>query len=396
MKKIIVVILSLFSVFLSLTAQTNDTLPEPDRLAEDFVRVSMCIADPTEFKDDALGVVGHAFLRLKCDYYNLDYCFSYEGERVNYDIMKYLLGQTKMGMFAYPTNEYLEDYRKWNRSVHEYFLDLPPEAETRLWEIMDNHLAKAGSLKHDLYKYGCAITIVHFVKQALNGVQIQYAPNEFYELSNRREIAYQSLNNSPWIRLVGTLFTDNSYDAHCPIDEKVSVPADLAIIWQQASVDGRTLATYVGDVVKSDSPKDKKAWFTPMLCAILLLLITVAFAFTPYPYWDWLLIGVQAVVGVGMVFLWIVMSEFGSSAYFVLVLMNPIPVIFWKWRKYYGLIYSIILLVGVLVLALMPHILVDPSILVLAILYCIIYGKETIKELVTKNKRTYNVQAVNK
>ena len=38
----------------------NDTI---DRLAPDFVWVSLCIADPTTAREDALGTSGHAFLR---------------------------------------------------------------------------------------------------------------------------------------------------------------------------------------------------------------------------------------------------------------------------------------------------------------------------------------------
>ncbi|MBR1381854.1 MAG: hypothetical protein IJ554_05205, partial [Paludibacteraceae bacterium] len=58
----------------------NDTI---DRLAPDFVKVSLCVADPTDYKDDALGTSGHAFLRMQCPTFGLDYCFSYEGENVN-------------------------------------------------------------------------------------------------------------------------------------------------------------------------------------------------------------------------------------------------------------------------------------------------------------------------
>ena len=79
----------------------NDTI---DRLAPDFVKVSLCIADPTDYREDALGTSGHAFLRLQCPTFGLDYCFSYEGENVNDNLFRYLSGQTKMGMFAFHTD----------------------------------------------------------------------------------------------------------------------------------------------------------------------------------------------------------------------------------------------------------------------------------------------------
>lgn len=46
----------------------NDTI---DRLAPDFVLVSLSIADPTDQSQDYLGITGHAFLRLQCPISNL-------------------------------------------------------------------------------------------------------------------------------------------------------------------------------------------------------------------------------------------------------------------------------------------------------------------------------------
>ena len=67
----------------------NDTI---DRLAEDFVSVSLMVADPTDWRDDILGMQGHAFLRLQCPIFDLDYCFSYESESVNTQFSKYAKG----------------------------------------------------------------------------------------------------------------------------------------------------------------------------------------------------------------------------------------------------------------------------------------------------------------
>ncbi|MBQ7210421.1 MAG: hypothetical protein IJS05_05960, partial [Paludibacteraceae bacterium] len=276
----IVLIVLLFALPLKLQAQTS-TLPEPDRSADDFVQVSLCVADPTDWHQDVLGTLGHAFLRLQCPYYGLDYCFSYEGENINDNLYRYLSGKTKMGMFAVPTAEYLEDYKRWNRSVHEYFLDLPPAVEVRLWEIMDNHLTGGIVLRQDLNKYGCAITAVRYIKQALAGIPIQYAPSELDNLT-RREIGYRSLKKHPWLRLSGMIFTDSRYDSEIPIDEKLIVPADLARVWQEAQVADRTLATYKGDIVEGAPLDDSEPWFTPMLLALVLLFISIGFAFTRY------------------------------------------------------------------------------------------------------------------
>ena len=357
----------------------NDTI---DRLAPDFVRVSLCIADPTDWREDALGTSGHAFLRLQCPIFGLDNCFSYEGESVNDNLYRYLSGQTKMGMFAVHTDEYLEDYRRWNRSVHEYVLAMPPEAEQRLWEIMDNHTTNAISLRHDLNKYGCAITVVRYVKKALDKTPIMYESNEEMAHMTRREIGYRSLEKHPWLRLISLVFTDNTANKHLPLDEKLIIPADLAEVWQRATVDGKPFATYVGDLVEGAPIEQSKHWFTPMMVAIVILLITIGMAFTKYSYWDWMLLGVQAVYGCVLVFLWLVMREFGGAAYIMLVLFNPLPLILWCWRRYWALPYAIGLTVGLIVLECMPHMLIDPAIEVLAIAYVILFSKDSIKSFI--------------
>ena len=356
----------------------NDTI---DRLAPDFVKVSLCIADPTTIREDALGTSGHAFLRLQCPTFGLDYCFSYEGENVNDNLYRYLSGQTKMGMFAVHTEEYLEDYRRWNRSVHEYVLALPPESEQRLWEIMDNHITSGLVLRQDLNKYGCAITVVRYVKKALETTPIVYAHDEEMERMTRREIGYRSLANHPWLRLFSMIMTDNKADENLPIDEKLIIPADLAAVWQQATINGEPMATYLGDIVEGAPLDNSKPWFTPMLAAILILLLTIGFAFAKYPYWDWLLLGAQALYGCVLIFLWIVMREFGGSAYILMALFNPLPLIVWRWRKYWALPYAIALLIGIIVLACLPHMLVDPAILVLTLAYIVLFAKESIKRL---------------
>lgn len=361
----------------------NDTI---DRLAPDFVTVSLCIADPTTAREDALGTSGHAFLRLQCPVFNLDYCFSYEGERVNDNLYRYLSGQTKMGMFAIPTAEYLEDYRRWNRSVHEYQLALPPDAEQRLWEIMDNHITNGISLRQDLNKYGCAITVVRFVKQALAGIPIVYAPDEDLEYMTRREIGYRSMANHPWLRLTSMIFTDNKADDTLPIDEKLIIPADLANVWEHATLDGKPFATYIGDAVEGAPLDESRPWLTPMIAAILILLITIGFAFTKYPYWDWVLLGGQALFGCVLIFLWIIMREFGGSAFILMALFNPLPLIFWHWRSYWALPYGVLLLIGIIVLACWPHMLIDTAFLVLSCAYVVLLAKDSIKSFFASRK----------
>ncbi|MBR0196216.1 MAG: DUF4105 domain-containing protein [Paludibacteraceae bacterium] len=250
----------------------NDTI---DRLAPDFVTVSLCIADPTDQNQDYLGITGHAFLRLQCPTFDLDYCFSYESERIKGQLWDYLTGKLKMGMRGVHTDEYVEDYRVWKRAVHEYHINMPPEAEQRLWEQMDNHMLNEREMQMDLIKFGCTNTLLRYVERSLLPDTIAYQwPEKFYTKS-AMEIAEEHLENYPWTTLGLRLTTSDEINRLKTPKKKVLFPTDLLEVWSQSTINGEPLLTYVGDLVEAEPVIVKKPWFTPQLCGILLLIFLV-------------------------------------------------------------------------------------------------------------------------
>ena len=362
----------------------NDTI---DRLADDFVFVSLMVADPTDWRDDVLGTQGHAFLRLQCPVFDLDYCFSYESEHVNTQLSKYAQGKLKMGMFAYPTDAYLEDYRRWNRAVHEYRLNLPPEVETRLWEIMDNKLSRGLSMKLDLSRRGCAISAVHFIKAALQDIPIVYPLGTRYETLSRREILYQDMGANPWLRLVSCAMVPNAYDKDCSIDEKLIAPADLAEVWSQSTVNGKVFAEYVGDIVSSTHIEAEPPFITPQLLAWALLLITLLLMAIGAKWWKWVLLGLQFLVGLLLLYVALFTQQFAGAGWLMMVLFNPLPLILWKWHKYWQLPYAVLLLIEALVLVCWPHMLVDPAYIILLLSYSVLFALEPIKHAYARKKK---------
>lgn len=223
-----------------------------NRQADDFVIVSLCVAEPTDWRDDFMGVLGHAFIRLQCPVFDLDNCFSYECESAKDNLWRFLTGDLKMGMFRYTTESQIEVFTQWNRTIHEYQLNLPPEAEQRLWEIMDNHVNNGVRLPMDMYKRGCAISLVHFVTQALGETKIEYAepwPEEFSK--TQKEITLDALSEHPFIRLVARWMLDDRFKKNCPPEEKLVIPAMLADVWSCATINGAPLLTDKGELVKT-------------------------------------------------------------------------------------------------------------------------------------------------
>ncbi|MBO5619865.1 MAG: DUF4105 domain-containing protein [Paludibacteraceae bacterium] len=248
----------------------NDTI---DRLADDFVLVSLMIADPTDQTQDYLGITGHAFLRLQCPVFGLDYCFSYESEKIKGQVWDYLTGRLKMSMYGVKTEEYLRDYRTWQRAVHEYRLHLPAEVEQRLWEQMDNHMLTEKDMQMNLFKFGCTNTILRYVERALQPTEITYHWPEKYQTYTAMQIMEEKLSAYPWTLLGVRLTSGRELRELQSPKQKVIFPTDLLEVWSAATINGEPMLTYLGDIVEAEPVVAKRPWFTPRLCGLLLLLV---------------------------------------------------------------------------------------------------------------------------
>lgn len=341
-----------------------------DRLAPDFVKASVCIANPTDWRQDMLGVCGHAFIRLQCPTYGLDYCYSYESESASEDVGKFLLGRLSMGMYAVPTKDYLQPYRRWHCGVHEYELRLPPDVELHLWQLMDHKVMEGADLRFDLMRRGCAQTLVNFVEEALgDSLAPCYGPwPAAYSLS-RRQLVEQELRPYPWMSLAFMeLLYDNDYDEAAPPNAKIIFPRQIVEVWPHAVVEGKPLMSYVGDLVSAPAPTVEAPLVTPLVCSIIFLLFNVffaAFAMLRSPRaWKPYVLGVMAcvaVVGLALHWLFFVSNLPGSRGAMLLILYNPLPFLLWRWRRFWGLWYVLSLVAWGIVVVCMPRYYVNPA-----------------------------------
>ena len=248
----------------------HDTI---DRLAPDFVTVSLCIADPTDQNQDYLGMAGHAFLRLKCPTFGFDYSFSYESEQIKGQLWDYLTGKLKMRMVIVPLDEYVEDYRVWQRAVHEYRINMPAQSKLSLWEQMDNHLMSEQEMQMDFMKFGCSNTILRYVERALSPVQITYDWPDKFMTKSAMEIAADHMQNYPWTLLGLRIIAQKDFSILTSPKQKVVFPADLLDVWSHATINGEPMLSYLGDIVEAEPVVVKKPWFTPQVCGVILLVL---------------------------------------------------------------------------------------------------------------------------
>lgn len=276
-KYLLLSLMLLLSWGVKMTAQPQYTEAELDSLrqTEDFVTASICVADPTHWRDDILGTNGHAFIRLQCPVFELDNSFSYECESAEDNLWRYFMKDLRMGLFCYSTESQIEVYRHWNRTIHEYQLNLPPDAELRLWEIMDNHVNNGTKLPMDMYKRGCAISLVHFVNEALGDTKIDYHewPEEVLT-KTRYQIIYDRYADYPWIRLAACWWAlDKRFDTPCSNEEKLIMPDILVEAWSKATLSDKPLMIDRGDLVTGETVVVSKTYITPTVVLVLLVLI---------------------------------------------------------------------------------------------------------------------------
>ncbi len=349
-----------------------------DRTAEDFVIASLLVADPGTVM---YTVLGHACIRLQCPAFGMDYCFSYESEGVKNRVLNFLAGKLMMGLFAIPVDEYCDFYRGEGRGVYEYTLNLPIEVKRELWRVLDEHVAEGACLPYDYYHRGCATTAMEFVKEALGETVIVYDRSLYKNSPTARELCIKHSQRALWVQFFALFIVGNEADEPLVGDKQLIIPTDLVHAWQQAKVNGKPLLASEPMVLVAGEPQTSDTWFTPMVLAILLLVLSIANLLWKRPYFDWLMLAGQTILGCFMTYL-ICFSDLCCTDWnWLIIPFNPLPAIFWYWRKYWALPYAGILAVWCIAMSavtLWGHVLVDWSHILMVVAWVIIVIKQYI------------------
>lgn len=352
-----------------------------DRTAEDFVTVSLLVADPGNY---LYSVLGHAALRMQCPIFGLDYCFTYQSEEKRNQIFRFFAGNLNMGLFSIPIKEYCDSYYDEGRGVYEYELNLPTSAEQELWRILDEQVAKGMKLPYDYFNRGCAIACLNFVQKALGEQVISYG----YLPTNKstRDYAYIHMAQYPWVWFVLNFICGIDGDKILSAEKQLLFPIELVNAWQNATIDGVPVISQEPVVLVEGKPQWDESWFTPMLLALLILCLSIANLFWSKPYFDWLMLAALTVVGAFMMYL-ICFSDLCCTSWnWLIIPFNIFPAIFWYWRKWWTLPFACALLIWCGVMAgnmLWGHVLVDWSHILLVLAWTLVLVKQTTSQLRT-------------
>jgi len=342
--------------------------PDDANLPEDYVSVSVLAAEP----GGALySLAGHIALRMQCPYHNLDYVFSYESENAPKKVLSFLAGKLKMGLVSISPDEYFGTYEKEGRGVKEYKVNMPLSAGQILWRVLDEHLME-GMVPYDYLERGCAQSTLRFLREGLDTIAIEYGPFPEYFNMSRREITGRQIGKFHWTWAFMNLICNKPIDDFCTFESKIIMPADFIEVMSNAKVCGKPFLESPVQVLESkESPK--AALFTPFHLSLIILLLTLLCAFMHKDWMQYVLLAVQTLIGGVSTYLVFFSSLCCTQWSWLLVPFNLIPLIFWKWRKYWALPFGIICALWAIAMTFMPHRLTDWPYVILSLSLAISY-----------------------
>ena len=345
-----------------------------DRTAEDFVIASILISDPVE---GMLSLAGHTAIRVQCPVFDLDYVYHYimihKVDSIS-ETKALLTGQFFVQMVADTFASYVQHSETINRGLTEYRLHLTPQEEQKLWQILDEELVSGKQLKYDFVQEGCAVKTKKLIKRVLGNKHIDYSACDPRFSAPQYELVSAAMQHAPWMRFV-MLTAMYGHTKQSGYANNLLIPADLAAAWQTATIDGRPLLSD-GVRIVANNYYQSNGWFTPLRLAIMLLIISIIGLFVTKPYTDWIILGMQLLMSV-LVLLFSVMGSTFIVWNWLLIPFNVLPVICWKWRKYWALPYAMVLAVWCLVMVFVPHMLVDTTHILLALAFAIVLLKQS-------------------
>ncbi len=340
--------------------------------SDDFVTASILTATPS---DVLYSCVGHASIRMQCPHHNLDVVYTYESEPVANRVLSFFMGSLKMGMTSVPTERMLADYGKEGRGIAEYVLNIPLEKRKQLWQYLDSKVAEGMNLPYDYLNRSCALGCLRAVRAAVLPDTLSFGEwDERLVRKSRRALLGDRTEDFPWDRFIIFSITGTEADMACNVMDKVVLPSDLTEVLQKATLNSQPVLGEANTLLQQTTGIDEGGWLTPMSLACVLLLLAIVSCFWMQRPLSLLLLALQSVLGLMMTYLIVFSALPNTSFSWLIIPYNLLPLLLWKWRKWWLLPFGVVCLVWCL--AMLTHIgnpLVDNAHIVLVMAFAVNY-----------------------
>ena len=261
----------LLSLFLTLTLQAQDEQKDSTEASlPTDVYAYYVVVTPG---NTVASMFGHAAIRMSCPSVGLDYCFTIKTPEIKDELFDILFGHLRMGLVPEETAMFRDDYTKQGRGITEYQLNLTLDESRRLWQALDEQVARGLYWDMDYVNNGCTqvtFDLLYDLMRVRDGLNVDDVIRTALPIQTRRDAVLNCLDpNTWWGFLLHSCYAG-------PLDEQVSprrlvvVPADGAKVLEQA---GLVLSKEELSRSSVTPLPEQRIWFTPLMAAVLFLLL---------------------------------------------------------------------------------------------------------------------------
>ena len=313
----------LLSLFLTLTLQAQDEQKDSTEASlPTDVYAYYVVVTPG---NTVASMFGHAAIRMSCSSVGLDYCFTIKTPEIKDELFDILFGHLRMGLVPEETAMFRDDYTKQGRGITEYQLNLTLDESRRLWQALDEQVARGLYWDMDYVNNGCTqvtFDLLYDLMRVRDGLNVDDVIRTALPIQTRRDAVLNCLDpNTWWGFLLHSCYAG-------PLDEQVSprrlvvVPADGAKVLEQA---GLVLSKEELSRSSVTPLPEQRIWFTP-----LMALFSRSSGFG----WNWLILALFPLTSpVGIIYMLFHMGSIFSLPQLVVAVAFLIRTLYFIQRK---------------------------------------------------------------
>lgn len=279
--------------------------------AQDVIQLSndasVSVLTCAPYEEEVFTVYGHAAMRVKDQTNHIDLVFNYgifSFDKPNF-IYRFAKGETDYELGVIDYRDYVIEYQMRGSDVHEQELNLTQPEKQHIWELLvENYKPENRTYRYNFFFDNCATRLITLVEKSVQGKISYVGPTRNVTF---RDMINYCTRNHPWLTFGCDLALGSPTDREANAHQQMFLPDNL-----RANLTNATVTTPDGQVrkvVKAESmiqaePSEPvaKTFFTPLNCAlILLLLVIAATALEIYhkKYFIWMDALLFAAVGIG-------------------------------------------------------------------------------------------------
>ena len=331
----------------------------------DSVEIGLITCSPHE---EVYSLYGHTAIHINHPQRHIDCIFNY-GEfnfKAPHFVLRFIFGKTDYNLGAAPTMPFLLYYKEWGSQVTEQILNLTAEEKQAIIDALaTNYRPENRIYRYNFFYDNCSTRPRDIIERNINGT-IAYEPRADFEPSYREMINEKTMHH-PWATFVNNILLGVNADRKTTQREQHFLPENLRYDFSHAVIERgngekvplvketRQLVAPGVQVIEENLP------FTPMQCAIFLLIVTIGILFfetirkKTARWFDILLMLLTGIGGLAL-FIMIFSEHPATSLNLQILVLNPLSLLFiwpvWKGRKTIwfklSLIFIILFFIGAL------------------------------------------------